>query len=343
MNKVYENLNLIKFLEKSYLLKFLFVAFIGIHIPLISILIFVLYNDQVSKPSIIIVSILFTLIATTLTLLILQKLLAPLIISKKALEQYLRFRTIPVLPEKYKDEAGILMSLIAESVNSINNLIEEKEQITALLSHNLRSPFNQIKGLCEVLVTEDPSNKEVIQSINLVCDYQLRNVSELLNNINNQLNANTTLISPVSITNLLKEETSMFLTELSKKQINIKTTFPEEDIVINTDKSKLTLVLQNLLTNALKFSFPGKTIHIFFKQIEKRVYISIKDEGIGFPANFEKEIFIANSKLGRIGTAGEPSNGIGLNLSKKTIQLLGGDLIAKSEGENKGSEFIIII
>lgn len=343
MNKIYNNLNLIKFLEKSYFLKFLFVAFIGIHIPLISIIIFILNNDDLNKPSIILASILFTLLATALTLIILNKLLEPLIIAKKALEQYLRFRTIPVLPENYKDEAGVLMNLIKESVHSIDNLIKEKEEISALLSHNLRTPFNQIKGLCEVLDTDDPSNQEVIKNINLVCDYQLKNVSELLSNINNQLNEKSTIITSFSIKNLIKDETAMFLTDLAKKQINIKTTFPEEDIVINTDKSKLTLVLQNLLTNALKFSFPGKTIYIAFKKMDEKVHISIKDEGIGFPADYENEIFIANSKLGRIGTAGEPSNGIGLNLSKKTMQVLGGDLIAKSDGENKGAEFTIII
>lgn len=342
MNKIYENLNLIKFLEKSYHLKFLFVAFIGIHIPLISIIIFVLNNDQVSKPSIVVVSLLFTLVATALTLIILKKLLAPLIIAKKALEEYLRHRTIPVLPENYKDEAGILINLIKESVDSIHNLIQEKEQIAALLSHNLRTPFNQIKGLCEVIDTDNPSNKELIKSINLICDYQLKNVSELLNNLNNQLN-NQLSITPVSIKKLIQEEADMFLTELSKKQINIKITFPEKDIVINTDKNKLTLVLQNLLTNALKFSFPGKTIHITFKEDNNKIHISVKDEGMGFPTDYENGIFDANSNLNRIGTVGEPSNGIGLKLSKKTMQLLGGDLIAKSEGENKGAEFTIII
>lgn len=343
MNKVYKNLNSINFLKKSYHLKFLFIVFIGIHIPLISIIIYTLYNEEVSKTSIIIISLLFTLIATAITLIILRNLLDPLLFSRKALEEYLNNQTIPVLPENYDDEAGILMNLIQKSVKTMDSMIQEKEQITALLSHNLRIPFNQIKGLCEVLEVQKPLNVKVIENINLVCDNQLKNINELLYNINNQINKDAIFIEPFSLKKFIQTQINLVLSELSKKQINIKTEFPENDIIIHTEEKKLALVLQNLITNALKFSFPGKTISIFYKEVDSKINIVVKDEGIGLPDNYSKKIFSASAKIGRVGTAGEPSNGIGLSLCKKTMQQLGGDLKASSEGENKGAEFTIII
>jgi signal transduction histidine kinase len=343
MNKVYKNLNSINFLKKSYHLKFLFVAFIGIHIPLISIIIFIANNKEITKTSTFFVSLIFTLIATSLTLIILRKLLAPLLFCRTALEEYLKNKTIPVLPKNYNDEAGILMNLIQKSIHAMEDMAKEKQQIATLLSHNLRIPFNQIKGLCEVLEVEKPLNKKVVENIQTVCDKQLINISELLANLNNQLDQESSTIASFSLKKFIKEQTDMVLTEASKKQMSIEISSPEEDIMVHTEEQRLALVFQNLMTNALKFSLPGKTVYVSYKKAGDKVNISVRDEGIGFPEDFVKKIFKTNTGTGRIGTAGEPSNGIGLNLSKKTIQQLGGDLYATSPGNNQGAEFTIVI
>lgn len=342
MNKVYKNLNSISFLKKSYHLKFLFVAFIGIHIPLIAIILLLLNNQEITKTSTFVVSLIFTLIATVLTLIVLRKLLEPLLFSRKALEEYLLNRTIPTLPENFNDEAGILMNLIQESVHAMDAHTKEKQHIATLLSHNLRIPFTQIKGLCDVLEIEKPFNKKVVDTIHLACDNQLKNISELLSNLNNNFSQEPILNTPISLNQFIEEQTEPFLTEASKKQISIKIGTPE-DITIRTEEQRLALVFQNLMTNALKFSFPGKTIYVSFKKLGNKVNISVKDEGIGFSEDYAKKIFTTSAGTGRIGTAGEPSNGIGLNLSKKTIQQLGGDLYATSLGDDKGAEFTIVI
>ena len=343
MNKVYKNLNSINFLKKSYHLKFLFVAFVGIHIPLISIIIFIANNDEITKTSTFLVSLIFTLVATVLTLIILRKLLEPLLFSRKALEDYLLNRTIPALPENFNDEAGILMNLIQKSIHAMDAHVKEKQQIAALLSHNLRIPFNQIKGLCDVIKVEQPLNKKVVENINLVCDNQLKSISELLANINNQLYQVSSLATSFSLKKFLQEQTDMMLMEASKKQISIQTEYPDEDMNIHTEEQKLALVFQNLMTNALKFSLPGKTIYISYKNLGDKVNITVRDEGIGFSEVHAKKLFTTNAGKGRIGTAGEPSNGIGLSLSKQTIQQLGGDLYATSKGDNEGAAFTIVI
>jgi len=343
MNKVYKNLNSIGFLRKSYHLKFLFVAFIGIHVPLISMIILLTSNNEINKTSIFLVCLIFTLVATALTLIVLRKLLDPLLFSRDALEKYLKNRTIPDLPKNFNDEAGILMTLIQQSIYAMDDLIKEKQQISALLSHNLRIPFNQIKGLCEVLEVEDPLNKKVVENINLVCDNQLKNISELLANLNNQLNKNPLFPVSFSLSKFIEKQVEMVSAELAKKQMSVKTEFPKNDIILHTEEQKLALVFQNLMTNALKFSFPGKTIYVSCKENGNKVNISVRDEGIGFPEAYAQKLFAANSETGRVGTVGEPSNGIGLNLSKKTVQQLGGDLYATSPGDNKGAEFTITI
>ena len=108
--KLYDKLSNISFLKKSYAFKFLFVAFIGIHIPLIGILFFVLYaKNTISPDSILIFALIMTLLATLITLLILNKLIRPILLASKSLDEYRNNRILSELPTQYTDEAGLLM------------------------------------------------------------------------------------------------------------------------------------------------------------------------------------------------------------------------------------------
>lgn len=122
--KLYHNLSQISFLKRNYAFKFLFVAFIGIHIPLIGILFFVLYSDHtVSATSILIFSLIMTLLATLVTLLVLKQLIKPISIASKSLDDYRNNRKLSVLPTEYKDEAGLLMCNIQESIYESESFI----------------------------------------------------------------------------------------------------------------------------------------------------------------------------------------------------------------------------
>src|SRR3990167_9949639 len=108
--KLYRQLSQIRFLKSSYAFKFLFVAFVGIHIPLIGMLFYVLYGNQsVSAFSILVFALLMTLVATGLTLVILKQLILPIEVASKTLDNYRKDRTISPLPTNFKDEVGTLM------------------------------------------------------------------------------------------------------------------------------------------------------------------------------------------------------------------------------------------
>ncbi len=141
-NSIYKRLNGITFLSKSYTFKFLFIAFLGIHIPLIGLIFFIIFKPtSISGGSIFILTLLLTLGASALTLLVLNSLLAPLKASKSALVAYLKERKLPDLPTNFQDEAGILMQKVQETIIKLNGLLEEKKDLIGLLSHDLRTPF----------------------------------------------------------------------------------------------------------------------------------------------------------------------------------------------------------
>lgn len=103
----YKKLSQIGFLRRSYAFKFLFVAFIGTHIPLIGLLFLILYEDfSVSPNTILIFALLMTLFASGLTLIVLKQLIKPIEFASKALRNYKKERLVPNLPLGFYDEAG---------------------------------------------------------------------------------------------------------------------------------------------------------------------------------------------------------------------------------------------
>ncbi|MFC5285161.1 hypothetical protein [Pedobacter alpinus] len=127
MSNIYYTLSKIPVIKNNYSLKFLFVAFIGIHIPLISLIILLINSPstEISKSLIFIIALVFTLIATTITLYILNGLLKPLNISKNALNNYLNNSHLPQLPTIYKDEVGVLMHSLQKTITFLDAHIKE--------------------------------------------------------------------------------------------------------------------------------------------------------------------------------------------------------------------------
>jgi len=125
MNIVYHQLSRVPIIRYNYSLKFLFVAFIGIQIPLVGIIAYALSSPEslFSSKIIIITTLIFTLLSTAVTLYVLNKLLAPLLMTDKALKDYMNDGLIPNLPTDYKDEAGKLMVLIQNTISHLNQLV----------------------------------------------------------------------------------------------------------------------------------------------------------------------------------------------------------------------------
>ncbi|HET8828942.1 MAG TPA: HAMP domain-containing sensor histidine kinase [Pelobium sp.] len=346
MDLIYRRLSQVPIVKHNYSLKFLFVAFVGIHIPLIGIIVYSLTNSSsyFSAKVIIITALIFTLLSTTVTLYFLNKLLAPLLMSDKALKDYIDTGVIPSLPINYSDEAGKLMALVQETIQHLNKLANDKQEITTLVSHNLRTPLNQIVGFCELIKIDTDNLKEYVDKIESVTKLQLRNLSDLLS----QLMETGT---PLSAKQHLSYDLNLFLSEeienaidlLKAKNLNLSLNLTEELLITDKSKNNLSLVFQNLISNAVKFSYPNGEVSISTRKNDDKFEIEVKDEGIGFSKQYQRNLFKDARNTGRKGTNNEPSVGLGLHLSKKIIEQAGGNLTAFSEGDGKGSSFKITL
>ncbi|PTS93007.1 sensor histidine kinase [Flavobacterium sp. HMWF030] len=344
--KLYHNLSQISFLKKSYAFKFLFVAFIGIHIPLIGILFFVLYyNHSVSPTSILVFSLLMTLLATLITLLVLNQLIKPISIASKALDDYRSNRKLSLLPTEYTDEAGLLLCNIQESIFEAESFINEKQDLIYMLSHDLKNFAGNPQGLAKLIISENPSDS-VRQLAELICESTnlqfryIENFIKLLQEQDRVVKGNLELRT-VFFPSILPFINEQLEQRLEDKNIKLSLDVELTEASLRIDDGLLVQVLVNLISNAIKFSYFDSEIKVRIFGENSKVIITVTDNGIGFDKDQIDELFKKFTKMSRLGTANESSTGIGLYLCKKIIEKNNGKLSASSEGKNKGAEFRI--
>ncbi|MGZ9733852.1 sensor histidine kinase [Flavobacterium sp. GNP002] len=345
--QLYKKLSNIGFLKKSYAFKFLFVAFIGIHIPLIGLLFFVLYGGKsISADTILIFALIMTLVATGATLLFLKQLIKPIEVASKALHLYRNKKIVPSLPNNFSDEAGLLMSNIQDSIAENENFITEKQDLVYLLSHDLRNFVGNSKSAALLILEEEPSEaiKELAELILQSTEQQYNYIENFIKLLKEQdqiieKKSENEIVQFSSIFSVVSKQLDQLLTN---KNIKLDLSIEVEEALLKIDKILLIRVLVNLIDNAIKFSFPDSEIKVRVYLQGSKLFFKITDEGVGFDQKESHELFRKFTKMSKLGTANEPSTGIGLYLCKKIIERHDGQILAESDGVNKGATFSVI-
>lgn len=225
----------------------------------------------------------------------------------------------------------------------LTDLNREKDGIMDVVAHDLRSPLNNIEGLVTILPLEGPLTNEQQQHIERIKNqvYSGKNLINDLLDIHAYGHEGTQLnLTEVSLDLYLSEIISSYNALLEKKSQNIVLDFKSQQAVIVTDKSILRRILDNLLTNAMKFSRMGTTITLACWQQNGFVKISVADQGPGISEDDQKKMFKMFQKLSARPTGGESSNGLGLSIIKTLTEKLKGTIEVKST-LGKGTEFTI--
>ena len=287
-----------------------------------------------------------TLLASGITLAILKQLIKPIEIASRALRDYKKERKVPKLPLVYKDEAGFLMRNIQETIKEHEKFIAEKQDLIYLLSHDLKNFAGQPQSLARLILEANPAEeiKELAELIYQSSNQQFMYIENFLKLLKEQdailkTRADVTTISFESV--IAKVETQVRqLLEIKKIKLAVSITVEKASLAI--EEELLIRVLVNLIDNAIKFSYPKSEVSLKVYQENKQLMISVTDKGIGFNHNQTEELFKKFTKMSKLGTANEGSTGIGLYLCRNIIEKSQGQLVAVSEGQNKGATFTII-
>jgi signal transduction histidine kinase/tetratricopeptide (TPR) repeat protein len=235
-----------------------------------------------------------------------------------------------------------------EQIESINKTLvelnEEKNDLIGIVAHDLKSPLNQISGMLEImkLTTKDQSAEQ--QSYTTQIDRATKRLKNMVTKILDvsaieSKTLNVTL-EKINVAELLDEIVNRFNDMAAKKNIVIKKEFEPGISSIESDQGYVSEVLENLMSNAVKYSPLGKQIMVKLSQQNGFVRMEFIDQGQGISQKDLKHLFGKYHKLSARPTAGEDSTGLGLSIVKKYVLALNGKVWCASE-EGKGSDFIV--
>ena len=232
------------------------------------------------------------------------------------------------------------VKLLEEKTKELKEAQEAKNRFLANMSHEIRTPLNAILGFIQLLQKKD-FDEESKKYINIIADSS-KTLLGVLNDILDfsKIEAGKFDIEEIDF-NLLEEfknVIALFQIAADEKGIKIYTKFECKEELIKSDPTRLKQVLLNLLSNAIKFTPENKNIYINVKVENNKLFVSIKDEGIGIAQNKLSHIFHAFTQADNSTTRKFGGTGLGLTISSQIIKLLGGELKVKSK-ENEGAEF----
>ena len=218
-----------------------------------------------------------------------------------------------------------------------------KSAFLANMSHEIRTPMNGILGFAELLKEKSLSEKEKVDYLKII-DFNGKQLLNLLNDIIDvakieaeQLSINKTV---AEINPLLKEIYRLFFEEqkrLKKHNISFNLEMPEDNNIIFTDIARLQQILNNLISNAFKFTYFG-SINFGYEIINnngsKYYQFFVSDTGIGISETMKKYIFERFGQIHSEKHKNKHGTGLGLAISKGLIELLNGKIWLESTPEN---------
>lgn len=227
---------------------------------------------------------------------------------------------------------------------NLQKIMQEKNQLTQILVHDLKSPLSNIKMLSFLFqdFVKDKDSEELLNIFNksLQDVFHLIDQMETLNSVENvSLNY---YIEEFDLNLFLAETLENFKNTADYKQIKLAYTSNTAVTNIKTDQNFLKRILHNLLSNAIKFSPFQKNIYVNLSLKEEDFYISIKDEGPGISLDEQTKLFDRFSTLSNKPTNNESSSGLGLFIVKELLKSIKGDVMVQSTID-EGSTFTIRI
>jgi PAS domain S-box-containing protein len=217
-----------------------------------------------------------------------------------------------------------------------------KSDFLSSMSHELRSPLNAILGFAQLMSSDSPpptpSQTASIDQILHAGWYLLDLINEILDLAQIESGRLALSLEPTSLAEVMLECQAMVEPQGQKR--GIKMTFPQFGIpcFVKADRTRLKQVLINLLSNAIKYNQPNGTVVVdWTKSTPERIRVSVKDTGEGLPPDMLMQLFQPFNRLGRERSA-EEGTGIGLVMSKRVVELMGG-VIGVESTVGSGSVF----
>jgi signal transduction histidine kinase len=250
------------------------------------------------------------------------------------------------LLNKLNNKQLALNRKLAEQGKELEDLNDQKDRFFSFVAHNLKNPFNTIMGFAELMQRTDSSKdkKKPEQYARLIYDLSSQ-VQKVLSNLLewSRLQRRSFECKPetVELSSLVKDVLEMNTREAARKDIHFNIT-TQDQVLVSADRSMITTVLQNLVSNAINYTPSSGVITISCALQNHQAIVSIADTGIGISAENLTRLFDFDFSQARMSSSDKGGAGLGLIICQEMIAKNNGTITAESE-PGKGSRFIFML
>ncbi|WP_438423620.1 sensor histidine kinase [Aquimarina macrocephali] len=245
-----------------------------------------------------------------------------------------------ILEKKVKERTAEVAIRNEELVN----LNKEKDMLVNVVAHDLRTPLSHIRLLIQLIdvtslhLTDD--QKSYLTEIDNSADRLSQMIGRILNIHALETNRVKLKNQIIDLVELVNYVVRCFHLTAEDKEIEMIATSQPGSHFVEVDKNYMIQVLENLVSNAIKFSERGSKVALHVKSYDERTYVVVEDQGPGISEEDQKKLFGRFQRLSAQPTEGEASIGLGLSIVKKYIESMDGEIHCESE-LGIGTKFII--
>ena len=243
------------------------------------------------------------------------------------------------------DEMGYLAATLNYMASEIARSEDNQKKFVANVSHDFRSPLTSIRGYLEAMIDGTIPPEMHDKYLNIVLN-ETERLTKLTNSLLTLNNLNTKgmilELTDFDINPIIRSTVETFEGRCEPKTISISLILTGEEMFVHADMSKIQQVIYNLLDNAIKFSHNNSTITIETREKHNKLFVSVKDTGIGIPKDSLKLIFDRFYKTDLSRGKDKKGTGLGLAITKEIIHSHGENINVVST-EGVGTEFIFTL
>ena len=249
------------------------------------------------------------------------------------------------IPVKSENELGYLASNLNYMADKLNRNGEYQRQFISNISHDFRSPLTSIKGYVEAMI-DGTIPVEMQEKYLKIISYEAERLEKLTRGLLtlNELDIHKRMlnIQDFDINQIIKSTAASFEGTCTTRQILLELILSGQTLYAHADLEQIQQVLYNLLSNAIKFSPDHSTITIETTEKSGKIFVSVKDHGIGIPKSSLNRIWERFYKIDRSRGKDQKGTGLGLAIVKEIISAHGQHINVIST-EGVGTEFIFTL
>ncbi len=234
---------------------------------------------------------------------------------------------------------------LEQSSEQMKELVQEKQQIIGIVSHDLKGPFNRIFALIHLMnLSTENLTEDQLDYLNKIHQISADGLSMVRNLLDNRMMEDIGFDlahEKINLATLLGSMIKNYQVLAEKKGIHFYFESPPQ-VILLSDKVYLTRAFENLISNALKFSRSGENVSVSITENAEKILVSIRDEGPGISEADQSKLYQKLQRLSARPTGGESSTGLGLWIVKTIIDKMEGSIECKSV-EGKGTTFTVTL